>query len=153
MLERWCWPSILFRILALPPSAKNEARLATQNRHTPERFETLGGRVTLGVYLKSIRDGAGITQHAFAEMLGISVQHLSRIEHGRTHVSIDRAEAWAHTLGYPEGTFVRLSLEDQFHRAGLNGYHHRKESVVSRHSSPRGRGGRRPVWRNEVSLR
>lgn len=81
----------------------------------------IGG--TLGTYLRSIRDSVGVTQHQFAQRLGISVQHLSNIEHGRKHVSIDRAEAWANTLGYPPATFVRLSLQDQFHRAGLNGYH------------------------------
>jgi DNA-binding XRE family transcriptional regulator len=85
-------------------------------------LDPIGGTLSLGTYLRSIRDSVGVTQHQFAQRLGISVQHLCNIEHGRKPVSIDRAEAWANTLGYPAATFVRLSLQDQFHRAGMNGY-------------------------------
>ncbi|MEO8182374.1 MAG: hypothetical protein ABI895_26355 [Deltaproteobacteria bacterium] len=37
-------------------------------------------------------------------------------------MSIERAEAWGKALGYPEVMFVQLSLQDQFQRAGLDGY-------------------------------
>jgi len=50
------------------------------------------------------------------------VQHLSNVENDRKHVSIERAEAWAKALGYPEAMFIQLSLKDQFQRAGLEGY-------------------------------
>lgn len=82
----------------------------------------IGHQVTFGAYLRSIRESEELTQADFAEKLGISVQHLSNVENGRKHVSIERADAWGKALGYPEAMFVQLSLQDQFERAGLRGY-------------------------------
>jgi len=82
----------------------------------------IGEPVTFGLYLKSIREGEELGQSEFATKLDISVQHLSNVENGRKHVSIERAEAWAKVLGYPEPMFIQLALQDQFQRAGLEGY-------------------------------
>ena len=84
--------------------------------------ELIGEPVTFGLYLKSIREGEELGQSEFAAKLDISVQHLSNVENGRKHVSIERAEAWAKVLGYPEPMFIQLALQDQFQRAGLEGY-------------------------------
>jgi transcriptional regulator with XRE-family HTH domain len=84
--------------------------------------ELIGEPVTFGLYLKSIREGEELGQSEFAAKLDISVQHLSNVENGRKHVSIERAEAWAKVLGYPEPMFIQLALQDQFQRAGLQGY-------------------------------
>jgi transcriptional regulator with XRE-family HTH domain len=84
--------------------------------------EIIGEPVTFGLYLKSIREGEELVQGEFAAKLGISVQHLSNVENGRKHVSIERAAAWAKALGYPEPMFIQLTLQDQFQRAGLAGY-------------------------------
>jgi transcriptional regulator with XRE-family HTH domain len=97
--------------------------MARKNHEALKALEKLIGEpVTFGLYLKSLRETEGQTQSEFAEKLGISVQHLSNVENGRKHVSIERAEAWGKALGYPEAMFVQLSLQDQFQRAGLDGY-------------------------------
>lgn len=81
-----------------------------------------GKPASFGRYIRSIREGEGLTQGDFADRLGISVQHLSNVENCRKHVSIERAAAWARSLGYAEAPFVQLSLQDQFQRVGLEGY-------------------------------
>lgn len=97
--------------------------MARKNHEALKALEKLIGEpVTFGLYLKSIRETEELPQSDFSEKLGISVQHLSNVENGRKHVSIERAEAWAKALGYPEAMFVQLSLQDQFQRAGLDGY-------------------------------
>ena len=78
-----------------------------------------GGPLTLGKLLRSIREGEGATQSAFAETLGISKQHLSHIENERKVVSAERAARWAALLGYAESQFVRVALQDELRRAGL----------------------------------
>lgn len=97
--------------------------MTRRNHEALKKLEkVIGEPVTFGLYVKSIREGDDLTQNQFAEKLQISVQHLSNVENGRKHVSIERAEAWAKALGYPEAMFVQLSLQDQFQRAGLAGY-------------------------------
>lgn len=64
----------------------------------------IGEPVTFWLYLKSIRESEELLQSELAEKLGISVQHLSNVERGRKHVSIERAEAWGRALGYPEAS-------------------------------------------------
>lgn len=97
--------------------------MSRTNQNALAKLEDLIGEpVTFGLYLKSIREGEELTQVAFSEKLGVSVQHLSNVENGRKSVSIERAEAWGKVLGYPETMFVQLALQDQFERAGLQGY-------------------------------
>ena len=81
--------------------------------------ELAGGPLTLGRYLRSIREGEGMTQVDFAQKLGVSKSHLCDIEKGRKPVSAARAAELAHTLGYSEKQFVQLALEDAVKRAGL----------------------------------
>ncbi len=78
-----------------------------------------GGPLTLAKLLRSIREGESTTQSEFAARLGVSKQHLSHIENGRKVVSPERAARWAVLLGYAESQFVRLALQDELHRAGL----------------------------------
>ncbi len=78
-----------------------------------------GGPLTFSKLLRSIREGEGQTQIEFARRLGISKQHLSHIENGRKIVSPERAARWAAILGYAESQFVRLTLQDELQRAGL----------------------------------
>jgi DNA-binding transcriptional regulator YiaG len=100
-----------------------DEQMTRKNNQALKKLERLISEpVTFGLYVKSIREGDDLTQNQFAERLGISVQHLSNVENGRKHVSIERAEAWATALGYPPAMFVQLSLQDQFQRAGLAGY-------------------------------
>jgi transcriptional regulator with XRE-family HTH domain len=80
--------------------------MARKNHEALTALEKLIGEpITFGLYIQSIRETEDLTQGEFAEKLGISIQHLSNVENGRKHVSIERAEAWAKAL-----------------RAGLDGY-------------------------------
>ncbi len=84
-------------------------------------LERLAGRpLTLGGAIEAIRLGEEMSQSAFARQLGISRAHLCDIEKGRKAVSPERAARFAHVLGYGEKQFVRLALQDQLDRAGLN---------------------------------
>ncbi len=96
---------------------RGEARAQGNTRRILE--ELAGGPLTLGGYLRSIREGEDMTLAAFAEQLGVSRQNLCDIEHGRRAISPARAAKWAHSLGYPEAQFVRLALQDQISQAGL----------------------------------
>ena len=97
--------------------------MANSNDEALKLLEShIGEPVTLGLYIRSLREAEEMTQQRFAEKLGISVQHLSNVENGRKQVSVERAEAWAAILGFPEEMFVLLALQDQFERVGLRGY-------------------------------
>ncbi len=78
-----------------------------------------GAPLTLGGFLRSVRNGEQMTLEAFAGRIGISRQNLCDVEHDRRSVSSARAVEWARVLGYSEAQFVRLALQDQISRAGL----------------------------------
>ena len=77
------------------------------------------GPLTLGRLIKSIREGEGESQVAFAKRLGISRSHLCDIEKDRKPVGPGRAAELARKLGYLEAQFVRLALQAQIKRARL----------------------------------
>ena len=79
-----------------------------------------GGSLTLGKLLWAIRQSDEISQIKFAEILGITRQHLCDIEHERKSVSPKLAAKYAELLGYSEEQFIRLSLQDLLDRDGLN---------------------------------
>lgn len=87
-----------------------------------EKFLTqlLGGPLTFGDMLASIRQCDEMSQTAFAKLLGISRQNLCDIEKGRTSVSPGRASRWAKKLGYSEHQFVALALQALVDEAGLS---------------------------------
>ena len=79
----------------------------------------LGGPLTLGLALESLRRGEEKTQADFAKKLGLTSQKLCDIEKGRRHVSPERAAQFARKLGHPIEVFVRLALQDQINDGGL----------------------------------
>lgn len=79
-----------------------------------------GGPLTFAELLESIRLGEGWSQTDMAGTLGVSRSHICDLEKGRKQVSPERAGAFARTLGYPVSQFVRLALQDQVTRAGLD---------------------------------
>ena len=79
-----------------------------------------GKKLTMGNFLWSIRECEEESLTAFAEKLGVSRQYLSDLEHGRRGLSPKMARQFAKLLGYPEKQFVRLSLQDQLDRQGVN---------------------------------
>jgi len=78
-----------------------------------------GGPLTFGRMLQAIRLGEEVTLEAFARQLGVTRANLCDVEKGRRGVSVERAAAWATTLGYNPTRFVQLALQDQVNAAGL----------------------------------
>lgn len=79
-----------------------------------------GEKLTFSSMLKSIRLCDEITQVDFSKKLGISKQKLCDIENNRRNVSPKRAADFAEILGYSKKQFVRLCLQDQLDRDGLD---------------------------------
>lgn len=77
------------------------------------------GRLTLGMAIRSIRQGEGESQISFAERLGISKQYLCDLEHDRKIVSPKKAKQFADTLGYSPEHFIALALQDSLEHDGL----------------------------------
>ncbi|MCG8557708.1 MAG: helix-turn-helix domain-containing protein [Proteobacteria bacterium] len=78
--------------------------------------------MSFGDALGAIREREGLTQVALAERMGVSRSHLCDIEKGRKLVSPALAAEYARVLGHNERQFVRLALQDQVRKAGLD-YH------------------------------
>ena len=85
------------------------------------RLEKITGRkLTIGLFLLTIRECAEMTQKDFAEKLGISRQYLCDLEHDRRSVSLEKAAEFARCTGYSEDQMVRLALQDFVNKAGLH---------------------------------
>ncbi len=96
--------------------------MTTKKKSTTVKFlEELAGRpLTLGGLLESLRLAENQSQTRFAKILKISPSHLCDIEKGRKFVSPARAALFAKVLGRSEVQFVRLALQDELDRSGLN---------------------------------
>jgi transcriptional regulator with XRE-family HTH domain len=77
-------------------------------------------KMTIGNLLWSIRECEEMSQAAFSKILGISRQYLCDIEHNRRIVSPKTAADFAIKLGYSPIQFVRLAVQDEFNKYGLN---------------------------------
>ncbi len=95
--------------------------MTTRRKSTSRKqLETLaGGTLTLGLFLRSIREGEGWSLAQMAERLGVTRGYVSNIEKGKP-VSPESAARYAKALGYSEEQFVRLALQDEVKRAGLS---------------------------------
>ena len=78
------------------------------------------GKLTLGRFLASWRRSEGISQKAFAKMLGISAANLCDIEKGRKGVSIFKATEIARAIFYSPTMLVQLALQEQMESSGLD---------------------------------
>lgn len=78
-----------------------------------------GGQLTFGQVINATRLGEELSLEAFAERLGVSRAYLCDVEKGRRAVSVERAAAWARTLGYMEAQYVALALQAAVNAAGL----------------------------------
>ena len=95
-------------------------RAQRKNRRTNKFLESLvGGPLTFGRLLVSIREGEGMSQVEFAKKLRVSRSHLCDIERGRKSVGAARAARFAKLLGYPQESFVALALQAEVEEAGL----------------------------------
>jgi transcriptional regulator with XRE-family HTH domain len=86
--------------------------MSTENLIGIESLEKKLGPMTLGLYLKAIREADEISQIAFAKKLKISRANLCDIEKGRKLLSPDRAIKFSKLLKLPETTLIKLSLQD-----------------------------------------
>lgn len=76
--------------------------------------------MSLGDFLKAHRAGEGMSQVSFANELGISKQRLCDLEHDRSNLSIQLCKQLADTLDLPAEWLVKLALQDQLNKEGLN---------------------------------
>jgi transcriptional regulator with XRE-family HTH domain len=91
------------------------------NQKLIHKLETMAGEsLTFGTFIRSIRLGEEMNQESFANLLGISKQHMCDIEKGRRFVSPKLAAKYADLLGYSKEQFIRLCLQDILERDGLD---------------------------------
>ena len=93
--------------------------MSTKSKTLKSLERIAGEQLTLGSFLRSIREGEEMTMVDFAYQLGISRSHLNDIEKGNKAVSPQKAVEYAHILGYSEKQFVRLALQDLLNRYEL----------------------------------
>jgi DNA-binding XRE family transcriptional regulator len=79
-----------------------------------------GTKLTLGKLIWAVRQADETPQVIFANILGITKQHLCDIEHERKVISPKLAAKYADILGYSREQFIRLALQDLVDRDGLN---------------------------------
>jgi len=95
-------------------------KMNKSSQKTIAEIEKITGRkLTLGLFLLTIRECEEVTQKDFAEKLGITRQYLCDIEHDRRSVSLEKAAIFAKKTGYSEDQMVRLALQDFVDKAGL----------------------------------
>lgn len=66
----------------------------------------MGSQKQLGINLKKVREKAGKTQQELAELVGIHVSYLSRIERGVVNPSYDVLENIAKALKVKSSSFI-----------------------------------------------
>lgn len=84
--------------------------LAELHKTSPE--ETKEQRVTLGLWLRSLREEQGLSQRELADILSLDYYtFISQLEHGRGKIPTHRYVEWAHALGQNPQDFVRMLLK------------------------------------------
>lgn len=78
----------------------------------------LGGPLTFSEVMRTIRECEEWTLGDMAAKLGVTRGFISNVEKGKP-VSPDAAARYARILGYGEELFIRLAIQDQLRRAGL----------------------------------
>ncbi len=101
--------------LVRPEPLKTAARedtemLAELHKNTPE--ETREQRVTLGLWLRSLREEQGLSQRDLADILSLDYYtFISQLENGRGKIPTHRYVEWANALGQNPQDFVRMLLK------------------------------------------
>lgn len=85
-----------------------------------ESLESKYGLMTLGFFLKALREADDVSQTAFAHKLKISRANLCDLEKERKLVSPERAAKFAKILKVPESALIKLALQDILRAAHLN---------------------------------
>jgi transcriptional regulator with XRE-family HTH domain len=82
-------------------------------------LDRLDGPLSLGAFIRAIREGEGWTLEEMATKLDVSAQHVCDIEKGRRAVAASRAARWALLLGYDQAQMVQLALQAELVREGV----------------------------------
>lgn len=84
--------------------------LAELHKTTPE--ETKEHRITLGLWLRSLREEQGLSQRELAETLALDYYtFISQLENGRGKIPTQRYVEWANALGQKPRDFVLMLLK------------------------------------------
>lgn len=73
--------------------------------------------IEIGQYVKQCREKAGLTQEAFAELIGLGVKHVSAIECGAVGVSLSTLRRMSKALSVP-ADFLLFGTADETERQG-----------------------------------
>lgn len=83
--------------------------LAELKRNSPE--ETREHRMTLGLWLRSLREEKGLSQRELADILSLDYYtFISQLENGRGKIPTHRYVEWAEALGQEPKAFVKRLL-------------------------------------------
>lgn len=77
------------------------------------------GPMTLGRVIRSIRLAEQTKPAPFSRAMGVSVPYLNDLERDLKIVKPGKAYEWAELLNYPPQEFVRLALQDELRREGI----------------------------------
>ena len=94
--------------------------MSTKNFDGIESLEKKYGPMTIGLFLRSIREADEISQSDFAKKLKISRANLCDIEKGRKLLSPERAVKFSKLLKLPEMTLIKLCLQDALRLAHVH---------------------------------
>lgn len=84
--------------------------LAELHKSTPE--ETKEQRMTLGLWLRSLREEQGLSQRELADLLSLDYYtFISQLENGRGKIPAHRYVEWARALGQNPRDFVKTLLQ------------------------------------------
>lgn len=84
--------------------------LAELNKTTPE--EAKENRVTLGLWLRALREERGMSQRELADSLSLDYYtFISQLENGRGKIPSHRYVEWAQALGQDPREFVKMLLK------------------------------------------
>jgi len=96
--------------IAHTAAAREINMLAELHKTTPE--ETREQRLTLGLWLRSLREHQGLSQRDLAEILSLDYYtFISQLENGRGKIPAHRYVEWAHALDQDPKSFVRTLLQ------------------------------------------
>lgn len=96
------------------------ADMNTKNLIGIESLERKYGPMTLGLFLRALREADDLSQTEFAKKLKLSRANLCDLEKGRKLVSPERAAKMASLLKVPETALIKLSIQDMLRAAKLN---------------------------------
>lgn len=69
-------------------------------------------RIEAGVWLKEMREAAGLSQRVMARTLGLEYYtFISQVENGRGRIPPNRYRDWAHALGVDDKVFAKTLLK------------------------------------------